>query len=442
MSTPSPKLFRRLTLAHAGLALALLAGILLRVSFPNDIEYKADEAFNFNLGHAAGISQPWPWIGMASGVGVPNPGWSVWVFILLSRIFYVTTPPQLARAVQLANIAALCLLLRFALRWVDRQRREPWLWAFAIACVNPIDVLLQRKIWPQSLFPPLTMLMLMAWWKKEKFAYAFLWGLIGATLGQIHMAGFFYATAFIVGTVVLARQKTCWKGWFLGSIVGAIPLIPWLHYLTQHSSALANSAGRVQWYQEFSLRFHPLTGRLDGLPLQFWWVWITNSFGLGLDYSLHREIWKFFDGPVLSGHSTHLVLALHVVLALLVVIGFGIGARAAFRRSPLTLDHLRDSGNLALVIALVGFGVLLSTAPFFIHRHYLLVAFPFPAYAIARLLLASPRFGRSLLVVCVTSQLLLSASFLAYIHIHGGAPLGDYGVAYGAQAVNTNHRGE
>ena len=47
---------------------------------------------------------------------------------------------------------------------------------------------------------------------------------------------------------------------------------------------------------------------------------------------------------------------------------------------------------------------------------------------------APPGRGRRLLTVLVVAEAALSVGYLTYIHVRGGAPGGDYGVAYDHQA--------
>src|SRR5207247_695285 len=79
----------------------------LRLAWGNDIEYKGDERYMFEQTTRPLFAAPLPRIGMPSGIGVPNPGISVWVFLGISRLFRSTTPPELSRAVQITNVAAL-----------------------------------------------------------------------------------------------------------------------------------------------------------------------------------------------------------------------------------------------------------------------------------------------------------------------------------------------
>ena len=120
------------------LSVALLIGIILRLSFPNDIEYKGDEKYMFGATQKIGVTEPWPMLGMTSGVGVSNPGMSVWIFVVLAKITHALTPPELARSVQFLNIIGLFVLAFFSLRILSEPEKISWCWATAFAAVNPI----------------------------------------------------------------------------------------------------------------------------------------------------------------------------------------------------------------------------------------------------------------------------------------------------------------
>jgi hypothetical protein len=182
-----------------GLILALAAGAVLRLIWGADIEYKADEAWTFRRTQEVGRTEPFPYVGTLTSQGFRNPGLSIWVFLVLGKLFTVTDPVALARAVQVLNVAALILLVGFALRFVPRGEREPWLWGIALAAVNPLAVLCQRKIWPPSVLPILTVVMLVGWYRRDRRWGSFVWGFVGACVGQVHMAGFFLAAGYGLG---------------------------------------------------------------------------------------------------------------------------------------------------------------------------------------------------------------------------------------------------
>ncbi len=424
-----------------GVVVALLAGASLRLIWPADIEYKADELWTFQHSHDTEL----PWLGMPSSVDIPNPGMSLWVFMLLQRLSGAEDPPALARAVQLLNVAALVLLIAFAFFHVPRAEREAWLWAAALVAVNPLAVLFHRKIWPPCVLPLLTLAMLYGWWYRQRRGAAFLWGLIGACLGQIHMAGFFFAGGFALWALLFDRpwsQRVAWRSWLLGSALGALPMLPWMVHLLLNPSERPMNPYR--W--------------VHACELKFWVRWCTESFGLGINYTFGPYFREFLCYPLLGGRPTYLVAVLHCFVACVaVLLLLRALVRLAKQRSRWSELWIGRSCATAFTqnAALWGFGLLLTLSSFSIHRHYMIVLFPLEFLWVARLALSSEfrvlssekpagaselrtqnselRRGRALLFSLCFAQFILSASMLAFIHTRQNFAGAEYGIPFGAQ---------
>ena len=400
------------------LTLALVAGAVLRLLWVGDMEYKTDEAYLFHRSQVAG-SQGWPALGQQSGVGLRNPGLSVWIFVASARAFGIHDPTGLDRVVQVANIAALVLLVVFALRCVAPRERERWLWGTALMALSPPAILFSRKIWAQSVLPLFSVLVFMAWWARRRPWAAFLWGLGGVLLGEIHMSGFFFAAGLVLWTALFDRRSVRWTAWLAGTLVGVLTLIPWLQYVLGHSSPSHRALSNV-------------------VELTFWRLWAEHPLAIDLQTSLGREWGGFLSYPHIGGVATHGVA---VSWAVIIGIGIAIAAGAARQFWPLRAewrDVLVGRGSptaFGLSAAFFSFGGLLTLSAVVIYRHYLLVAFVLPFLWVASLALLRPRAGRRLLAVLCIAQALLAVQFLAYIHDHRGAPRGDYGVSYDAQPV-------
>jgi hypothetical protein len=414
-----------------GLILVLGAGAALRLIWPTDIEYKADEAWTFQHSRDDEL----PWLGMPSSVDIPNPGMSLWVFMLLQRLSRAEDPPALARAVQLVNVAALVLLVVFAFRHVLPPEREAWLWAAALVAVNPLAVLFHRKIWPPCVLPPLTLALLYGWWQRQRRGPAFVWGLVGVCLGQIHMSGFFFAGGFVLWALLFdrpQRQRVAWASWLLGSVLGALPMLPWLVHLFSHPNARPFNPHR--W--------------VHACELKFWVRWCTEAFGLGINYTFGPYFRAFLRYPLLGGRPTYLVGLLHcfvgsVALTLMLHAAVQLWRQRA-RWGPLWIGRSSASA-FTQNAALWGFGLLLTLSCFSIHRHYMIVLFPLEFLWVARLALSldhssadaagSLRLGRTLLVSLCLAQFLLSANMLSFIHLHQNFADTEYGLSYAAQRV-------
>ena len=403
---------RRATGALSG---ALLLGIILRLLWPADMEYKGDEQFLF--AHATG-PHPFTWVGQASGAGTRNPGMGIWVYALLARVLSLTTPVHLVQAVMVINVLALLALAAFALKAVPDRQREPWLWATALLAVNPLAILFSRKLWVQCVLPPFSMAMLLGWWRRGTRAGAFAWGLVGAWLGQVHMSGFFLAGGFAAWTALFDRRSVRWRWWLAGSLVGAWTLVPWLVQVLGHHGSPARSL-------------------LNTVEPRFWAYWVSYPLGINLLSSFGHDAHQLLAWPTAGGNSTYLV---GIALGLVIVCGLAIGVEAFAltvwpRRKPAAapLGGRRSASGLSLGAGTWGFGVLITLSGVLIYRHYLIVTYALPFVCVAVAALLVPARGRRLLIALVLAEAALSVGYLTYIHDRGGAPRGDYGVAYDHQ---------
>jgi hypothetical protein len=419
------------------LATSLLLGVLLRMVNVQDMEYKEDESYNYTQSQVIGVSQPWPSVGIPSGAFIVNPGMSIWVYALLARASGAKTPTELAHAVQVFALLGIGLLLFFTLRYIPPERREPWFWAFCIAMVNPIAILYQRKLWPEPILPVFSMLVLLGWWTRNKKLGAWAWGFFGALIGQIHMSGFFLAGSLFLWTLVFSpkeeRRKVSWLFWFVGSVMGAVLLIPWLQYLIAHPTHTSLEGG---WNET--------------LQFKYWVFWITGAFGMHLGNTLGLLIgdsqWEqlsdFVRYPVIAGHATYLVGLAHAgIVATMAWMTINL---VRFFEHTLTRDWRtwrdriigRESPEaFAQNSAFFGAGVLMELLNLNIRRYYLCVVFPFEFLWMTRAALRNTSGkavppGRRWLALLWACQLVISAGFVYYIHVNNGSVKGDYGQAY------------
>jgi hypothetical protein len=406
--------------------MALVVSALLRFSYAGDMEYKGDERFMFDRSQHIGQSEPWPELGMTSGGGLKNPALSIWIFAILARVFSANTPLALDHAVIVLNVAAFVIFFAAAWFFSKPREKEIWLWGAALAGVSPVAVLLHRKIWAQSTLPIFCVLFLVGWWRRGRYEGAILWGLMGALLGQIHMSGFFFAFGFFAWEAALGwsrneRPPTKWLGWIGGSILGSITLVPWVKYVLSG----------VDHGEKWSLD-EVLSGR-------FLRTWFSDGLGLGLDYSLGNHYADFLRYP-LVGDSKDFYPALYMhgasfcAGALITAAGVLLALRWLFAGGSVT-SAVRGSSEIAhtLGAAFFGFGIALTLSGVHIFRHYLLVTFPLEWVSFAWLAFKATRRPRALLAVMWCAQLGLSATFLHYIHVNGGAVGADYGPAYSKQ---------
>lgn len=407
-----------------GLAVAIAAGIALRFAYPYDIEWKADERWSFEHAQMMLAGGGWPPIGMPTSVGAPNPGLSLWVLTGLSALFDVHSPPQLAHAVQTMNGLALIALAFFGFFAAPKDKREPWLWSVALWALNPIAVIYERKIWPPSVLPLLTVGFIWAWWYRRKAFAAFAWGLLGALMAQIHLGVAFLAVVVAAWTWVRDGKAFRWLSWLAGGAVGALPAIPWLTWMLQHGSGAKL--------------------RLQAPIAQYFLRWFTQPFGFGVDFTLGRKVTAdFLTSPIVAGHPTWLMAAIHVALALLLAVVAVMAASRARASGPMTPRQifLGNSPETALIAAaLWGYGAVLtlvSIAGSDSPRHYMIVIAPLMALWAATAVLYADRTprrraARAILVAICVCQAALSAGLLGYID-QKGVIRGEYGATWRAQ---------
>ena len=129
----------------------IASGILLRLIWVEDIQWKFDEFWIFNKSQEIVQTGIWPKLGMKSGAGIQNPGLSVWIFGLFG--FLTDNPLGMTRIVMLLNVLSIFGFLIIAYKEIDKEERKLWVWGIALACVSPLPILWSRSIWAQDLLP-------------------------------------------------------------------------------------------------------------------------------------------------------------------------------------------------------------------------------------------------------------------------------------------------
>ncbi len=409
-------------LALWALGIALIFGVLVRYVWIMDMEFKGDEQFLYEQSQLVGVTQPWPELGMVSGVGTKQPALCTWILPILQRVFRFTDPTGAARAIQSMNILALFLFAAFAWRRIPREDREVWIWGVALGAVNPMAVILQRKIWSHSALPLFSFLAMAAWWRLDRWWGAFVFGLLGILIGQVHMSGFFFLAAVLIWSALYRRKEWRWGFTAAGLALGSIPMIPWLKYMLTSSPPVDHTV----W-----------------IPGYFYRLWGTGAVGLDLRCSIHSVLRNFLTTPEIGGQKTYLAL---LVFAATAVLGIWIVGRA-IRLKWKSRGAVRRPLSNSVILQCAGFwgyGLILTALRIPLHQHYLIVAFPlmyvwFAQQALhpvpwtpAQEPLARTRTG---LAAVLALQMALTVFFLNYIHVNHGAPTSDYGVTYGAQEI-------
>jgi hypothetical protein len=413
------------------LGATLLFGAALRLIWGGAIEYKQDEAWLCRLVTDHVTRGEWAALGMPSSQHVRVPGLSVWVYYPLGRLFGIDEPTALARGVQFSSIAALVGLALFAWRCVPAAEREPWLWAAALIAVNPVAVIFQRKLWPPCMLPVFCLVFLIGWWHRDRRWGALIWGIVGACLGQIHATGFLFAFSILLTTITAARRGVCWGWWLIGSVVGSLPMLPWLHYLAyDRDSVGSNALDLHRW--------------VEG---KFWLHWITEPIGLDLRGVFGADHANYLRWPIVGGCPTYGAAIAQVLSGVLGAAIFFVAVQRWRRRRLEWGQPTAPTASALLVRAgFVCFGLLLTIAAVRFYRHYLIVTFPLMALWLARLTLPDGGtdreriLGRRLLVGLCAVNALNCVLMLSYLHVEGGAPHGPFGPSYEAQVRDSGVR--
>jgi hypothetical protein len=435
----------RFHLAWWTLAVALICGGILRSVWIADMEWKQDERWSYRMSQEVGRTRPWPWVGMPTSLGFPNPGLSVWMFVAIGRM--VKTPTSMARVLVLLNMIGLIGFAGAVRAYIPSREREPWLWGLALQAVSPFAIRLSRKIWPPSILTPLLLLLWIGHRHRQARWGAFAWGLVGAVIGQVHLSGWFVATGLVLGTVVaewrgsLPRSRY-WHLWLLGSVLGLISALPWARALP--GSPLSPQGGPVD-----DIIINRVRGCLYELTATATSVLPFSALGLGDDTN------GYMIGPIIDGTPTHVadLLCYFITLAIVVrivvrlfdaivapglrwafrLIAHPVGSRSVGDASAATEPSLADSQCVSTgfylwsTIAIPCVIFVLTTNVYFYHYYFVLCPFLFVLVAACML----P--WRRILLGLVVAQALMGYHFLSYVHQKGGITRGEYGLSYARQ---------
>ncbi|MDB9786749.1 hypothetical protein OAB57_01475 [Bacteriovoracaceae bacterium] len=393
--------------------LMIICGIGLRTIFPADMEWKADEKLMHYFTTQASERGEWPLVGMTNSKKMHNPGLSVWVFIAGSKIFG-TSPLDLVRFVQWSNILALLIIFGVAFTCKPRER-EIWLWTAALLAVNPTAIILARKIWAQSILPLFVIVFLCGQWRRHTTIGSFIFGIVGATIGQVHMAGFFLAFTSYVGVIFFQREK--WKvfPWILGNMIGALGLIPWIIKL---QSFHPNGPSSIQLKYLFQFKFFR--------------YFIERSSGFGLKDNMGDHFVDFLKYPMIKGYSSYLgglLVGLSVVTSLFVAVLCLRWVYSAVKGKYWRKIPLKESYQEFMLTGVLMTGILFSIFCISFQESYLLVIYPLSFMVIVWRIM-NHRWHRRILVMIIGTQCLLSVLFLSFVHENEGLPRGDYGASY------------
>ena len=399
----------------------VLAGAILRLVWLDDMEWKLDEQWTYDRVRFAEV-EPTAWLGMPTSYQLRHPPGTVWVFQAMGWLVDARSPVDLAWATAALNALAIGGVVVFARCCLAWPHREAWYWAAALAAVNPVGVLLQRKIWPPSVLPAFVLLLLVGWQTRRHRLGALFWGAMGPLLGQVHPVGLFVAAGLAGWAWLFDRRGMRWGYWAVGSAMALIPLVPWLEYA---------------WVE---MAQAPISQRswVNTLTPKFWLRCLTEPFGFDSYYALGRDFRLLLAGPTVGGLASGGLGAVHGLL-LVGCVGWWccLGRAVLVQRRPLHWTNPTRPTEFTLGAGLVGFAVVFALAGLPMHRHYMLAIFPLAQVGLAHTLLKWTRHGRCWLALLLLAQLAVCVGCLHFIHTAHRPIAGEYGTPYSVQAMQS-----
>lgn len=390
------------------LAFALVAGVVLRLIWPLDIEMKFDEAetFNFLRDWVRG-DIAFPWVGQPSSNGLRHPGLGIWLFLFLGKAFFVEMIIDLARVPPVLAILNFFVLIGFAYGAFRQRARGYFLWAVALMAVNPFAVLLDRKLWHPSVMGIFVSGFLLAWLKRRSWVGSFFLGMFALLPGQIHMSGFFLVLGFFAFDLFRHRRAFfrafCWPAMALGGALGLAPMVPWIYWIWQD----VGKGGGVSstFTRLFSLKFPN--------------YWFTNAFGILGSYPFGNQVYQ-----------KPLYLVVTAALAMMMIAGIIIFFRRAVR-------FFRRRGQSAAtqleMFSCFGTGLIATFSLMHIPRYFTLCLGFAPFLSAVRSLSLLPR-ARLVLTGLILVQAVASCFLLSFVHYYEppadnpGVPVGVFGL--------------
>ena len=401
------------------LLIIITVGLVLRLVWTNDMEWKDDEKLMYTMAHTALDKGVFPDVGMKSGGGIVNPGLSVGVYAFIAA--YTNDPLAMNRVVQIINIISILCFLVFIYLKIDSKEKEIWLLGITLAAISPLAVLFSRKIWAQDLLPMFSFIIFFTNYYRHKAWGAFLWGFSGALMGQVHMSGFFFAFGLFVFSLIhdhYNKIRFRWIYWIVGSLIGSLGLIPWISFLMHNPQVT-----KLSFWHIFQFNFYL--------------YWFLDSTGLNIYYSLRKEFWMFIREPIIIGIPTYLVAVAHLLL-----VATGIFTlNKIYRYVAKILLYIKQKNfisnviigmsitNFYLYAILLGLGIFMTLSGTTIFQHYIICAFPFTYIFLAKIF----QYHKKLLYAVIIIQMFVTINFLLFIHKNNGAEKGDYGKAYHSQ---------
>lgn len=386
----------------------IVAGILMRFIWLDDMEWKWDEQWMFVHSSEWAKNQILPDIGVMSGGGIVNTGFSTWPFILFRLL--KLNPVQMVFAIAILNVIALLIFYFTIQKWKPKWKTL-LLPAIAIASTHVLHIIFSRKIWAQDLLPFFTSLAFLGFVFRHRWIGIFTWAIGLAMAMQVHMSGFYLAASMVLTAVwydggIKHAFTWLWKltmfvVWFL------LPSLNWFIHIFSHSGEASTSFSNIFKF-EFFIRL------------------ISDTVGINIFYSLGKSTPEFLSAPY-----NYLNLCFLLILAtILLYIVFKLFTQKTYRS---TIWQDKEAKFLLWAYIILP-AILFTLSGIPIRDHYMIVLFPMIQILFTLLIFEHNPKLLSWVLVC---QFWISANFLLYIHKTPEIK-GDYGIPFAEQAKHKN----
>lgn len=387
----------------------ILAGSILRLIFPYDIEYKADQILMLDWIHEFKNYGHFREIGMMSGGNVYNFGLGVWIFYLLGYI--ADTPVGLTMLIAFINVIALFVFYYFVDKKVEAENKELWFLSIALLSVSIIPIIISRNIWIQSVLPIFSVTIWMFYWSDiSKFSNAFFLSLLLVLIGQIHLSGLFLFIAF--STILLYLYIKKYRqihvpGYLIGIAIGIIPMIPLFIYLINHP------------------QINPSSGFGNLIDVRILWFHIFDGLGLDIFYTLESDTFMFFKYPRWFDHYTYINGFLYFLLLLISIAGIVFFTQSLIKKQIAFASWTKSRTAQFLISCFLTY-LLMYLLKVRIYSHYFVITYPFIQLLAIGLFRRKYKWVYGLILI----NLLLSIHFMVFIHNTGGTANSYYGWTY------------
>ena len=252
----------------------LLFSLTFRVTNLDLIEFKTDEAVNLLLSARPVLHHSLPPGGTVSSIGILNP--PLFNYILTPLTFFTLDPKAFSFLIAFINAAAIAFFYLIVKNYYGQiiAFTSSTLFAF-----SPWAILYSRKIWTQDLLVPFFILLFLSFHKIIKDKNEIFWipfTLSSLFLIQLHQISIVFIV-LLISLMLVQKTKLNLKFIFIGTILGIIPLLPYLNYEIKNGypdlKAIFSSEQRLSSKRSVELFMRPLQITSQG----------NFSFILGVD---------------------------------------------------------------------------------------------------------------------------------------------------------------